>query len=192
MPGRCPARAAADVCKSYILCKIPQNRLYFLGYYAIIKIQQAEREESAMQTTRRLAVLTVLAAVLIAAVPLLTIHNSEFGGAVPHCSGLAAAAPCRCVCPGGGTHCRAGGTDPHRHQHGHGGGTDRPAGPWPPEGRCARSLPRGARPVCHAGGRRCGQGHIPAHDRKLGGPGRCQSLGGDTLGKKAGKHLHQP
>ena len=24
------------------------------------------------------------------------------------------------------------------------------------------------------------------------GPGRCQSLGGDTLGKKAGKHLHQP
>jgi competence protein comEA helix-hairpin-helix repeat region len=67
MPGRCPARAAADVCKSYILCKIPQNRLHFLGYYAIIKIQQAESEESAMQTTRRLAVLTVLAAVLIAA-----------------------------------------------------------------------------------------------------------------------------
>ena len=30
MPGRCPARAAADVCKSYILCKIPQNRLHFL------------------------------------------------------------------------------------------------------------------------------------------------------------------
>ena len=41
MPSRCPAHAAADVCKSYILCKIPQNRLYFLGYYAIIKIQQA-------------------------------------------------------------------------------------------------------------------------------------------------------
>ena len=179
MPGRCPARAAADVCKSYILCKIPQNRLYFLGYYAIIKIQQAESEESAMQTTRRLAVLTVLAAVLIAAGALFLIAPVW-------------QAPCRCVCPGGGTHCRAGGTDPHRHQHGHGGGTDRPAGPWPPEGRCARSLPRGARPVCHAGGRRCGQGHIPAHDRKLGGPGRCQSLGGDTLGKKAGKHLHQP
>ena len=51
-----------------IFCvKFRKNRLYFLGYYAIIKIQQAEREESAMQTTRRLAVLTVLAAVLIAA-----------------------------------------------------------------------------------------------------------------------------
>lgn len=54
------------------------------------------------------------------------------------------------------------------------------------------ALKIGSRPVCRAGGRRCGQGHIPAHDRKLGGPGRCQSLGGDTLGKKAGKHLHQP
>ena len=51
-----------------IFCvKFRKNRLYFLGYYAIIKIQQAESEESAMQTTRRLAVLTVLAAVLIAA-----------------------------------------------------------------------------------------------------------------------------
>ena len=51
-----------------IFCvKFRKNRLYFLGYYAIIKIQQAESAESAMQTTRRLAVLTVLAAVLIAA-----------------------------------------------------------------------------------------------------------------------------
>ena len=31
MPGRCPARAAADVCKSYILCKIPQKSAVFFG-----------------------------------------------------------------------------------------------------------------------------------------------------------------
>lgn len=29
--GRCPARAAADVCKSYILCKIPQKSAVFFG-----------------------------------------------------------------------------------------------------------------------------------------------------------------
>ena len=28
---RCPARAAADVCKSYILCKIPQKSAVFFG-----------------------------------------------------------------------------------------------------------------------------------------------------------------
>lgn len=31
MPGRCPARAAADVCKLYILCKIPQKSAVFFG-----------------------------------------------------------------------------------------------------------------------------------------------------------------
>ena len=134
-----------------------------------------------MQTTRRLAVLTVLAAVLIAAGALFLIAPvwqpqrpaaayvpAAVHTAAPEAPTLidinTATAEELTALPGLG----------------------------PPEGRCARSLPRGARPVCHAGGRRCGQGHIPAHDRKLGGPGRCQSLGGDTLGKKAGKHLHQP
>ena len=69
--GRCRAaarRAPPLMSANRIFCvKFRKNRLYFLGYYAIIKIQQAESEESAMQTTRRLAVLTVLAAVLIAA-----------------------------------------------------------------------------------------------------------------------------
>lgn len=88
-----------------------------------------------MQTTRRLAVLTVLAAVLIAAGALFLIAPV-----------WQPQRPAAAYGPGSGTHCRAGGTDPHRHQHGHGGGTDRPAGPWPPEGCCARSLPRGARP----------------------------------------------
>ena len=31
LPGRCPARAAADVCKLYILCKIPQKSAVFFG-----------------------------------------------------------------------------------------------------------------------------------------------------------------
>lgn len=69
--GRCRTaarRAPPLMSANRIFCvKFRKNRLYFLGYYAIIKIQQAESEESAMQTTRRLAVLTVLAAVLIAA-----------------------------------------------------------------------------------------------------------------------------
>ena len=69
--GRCrtAARHAPPLMSANcIFCvKFRKNRLYFLGYYAIIKIQQAESEESAMQTTRKLAVLTVLAAVLIAA-----------------------------------------------------------------------------------------------------------------------------
>ena len=30
-PDRCPALAAADVCKSYILCKIPQKSAVFFG-----------------------------------------------------------------------------------------------------------------------------------------------------------------
>lgn len=134
-----------------------------------------------MQTTRRLAVLTVLAAVLIAAGALFLIAPvwqpqrpaaayvpAAVHTAAPEAPTLIdinmATAEELTALPGLG----------------------------PRKAAALRSLPRGARPVCHAGGRRCGQGHIPAHDRKLGGPGRCQSLGGDTLGKKAGKHLHQP
>ena len=94
-----------------IFCvKFRKNRLYFLGQYAIIKIQQAESEESAMQTTRRLAVLTVLAAVLIAAGALFLIAPV-----------WQPQRPAAAYVPAAVRHCRAGVHRPaHRHQHGHG------------------------------------------------------------------------
>ena len=79
LPGAPPLMS-----ENRIFCvKFRKKRLYFLGYYAIIKIQQAESEESAMQTTRRLAVLTVLAAVLIAAGALFLIARSGNRSALP-------------------------------------------------------------------------------------------------------------
>lgn len=134
-----------------------------------------------MQTTRRLAVLTVLAAVLIAAGALFLIAPvwqpqrpaaayvpAAVHTAAPEAPTLidinTATAEELTALPGLGPR-KAAALVAYREEHG---------------------------PFATLADAAAGQGHIPAHDRKLGGPGRCQSLGGDTLGKKAGKHLHQP
>ena len=134
-----------------------------------------------MQTTRRLAVLTVLAAVLIAAGALFLIAPvwqpqrpaaayvpSAVHTAAPEAPTLidinTATAEELTALPGLGPR-KAAALVAYREAHG---------------------------PFATLADAAAVKGHIPAHDRKLGGPGRCQSLGGDTLGKKAGKHLHQP
>ncbi len=117
-----------------------------------------------MQTTRRLAVLTVLAAVLIAAGALFLIAPV-----------WQPQRPCRCVCPSRRRHTAAP-EAPTLIDINTATAEDLTTLPGlgPRKAAALVAYREAHGPFAVAGGRRCGQGHISTHDRKLGGPGRCQ------------------